>query len=137
MKYQLVIIVLLVCSKSLFAQKDTILNIEETTDITTKIYVDVEEKPEFPGGKDGLLKYYENISAFEICKKGNTCRTIYYQIVIDTLGNVGGFNIIKGLNDTYDKETQRIVKAMPKWKPGRKNGTPVKVLVTLDIKYMK
>lgn len=48
MKYQLVIIVLLVCSKSLFAQKDTILNIEETTDITTKIYVDVEEKPEFP-----------------------------------------------------------------------------------------
>lgn len=137
MKYILLFIITLASTSLLVAQKDTILNINTVSSMsqTGDVFIDVEQKPEFPGGKKELIEFYRKLSTFEICNKGDNCKAIYYQVIVDTLGNIGGFNIIKGLDDIYDNETERIVKAMPKWKPGKKEGIPVRVLVTLDIKY--
>lgn len=121
---------------TLMGQQEVIINIDSQQASKTDIYVNVEQKPEFPGGKAGLIDYYKRTSSFSICeKKEDICQTLYYQIVIDTTGAVENFNIIKGVNSKVDSDAERIVKQMPNWKPGYKEGVPVKVLVTLDIKY--
>lgn len=135
-KYVLLFAIILANSTLLKAQKDTVINVDKAAKISqSDVFVDVEQKPEFPGGKDALIEFYKKMSNFEICNKGNSCKTIYYQIVVNDLGNIESFNIVKGLNEKYDNETKRIVQQMPRWKPGKKDGIPVKVLVTLDIKY--
>ncbi len=135
-KYVLLFAIILATNTLLKAQTDTIVNVDKAAKISQSgVFVDVEQKPEFTGGKDALIEFYKKTSNFEICNKGNSCKTIYYQIIVDDLGNVDSFNIIKGLDEKYDNETKRIVQQMPKWEPGKKGGVPVKVLVTLDIKY--
>lgn len=136
-KYVLLIAIILVNYTLLKAQKDTVLlNVDEAIkNSQSDVFIDVEQKPEFPGGKEALIEFYKKTSNFEICNKGNNCKSLYYNIVVDDRGNIANFHIVKGLNKMYDNETRRIVKQMPQWKPGRKGGVPVKALVTLDIKY--
>ena len=118
------------------AQEETIVKIDSQQTGKSDIFVNVEQKPEFPGGKEGLIEFYKKTSSSSICyKKEDNCKTLYYQIVIDTLGNAGNFKIIKGINAELNAETERIIKQMPKWIPGKEKGKSVKVLVTLDIKY--
>lgn len=129
--------VILLSVISLKAQEDTIVHVKASPNVSSSaIFADVDQKPEFPGGKEALIKFYKKITTFEICRDGGDCRTVYYQVVIDTLGNAGSFNIIKGINEIYNNETKRIVDQMPKWKPGKKGGVAVKTLITLDIKYL-
>ncbi|MGC9375994.1 MAG: energy transducer TonB [Bacteroidales bacterium] len=117
------------------AQQEAIIKIDKQQ-AKSDIFVNVEQKPEFPGKKEGLIEFYKKTTLYSICdKKESNCQTLYYQVVVDTLGNVGNFKIIKGINPKLDAETKRIVESMPKWKPGMQKGQPVRVLVTLDIKY--
>jgi hypothetical protein len=116
------------------AQEDTIINTHKAG--KSDIFIEVDQKPKFPGGKEGLINFYKETSLFSICeKKEVNCKTLYYQLIIDTIGNVGDFKIIRGINRELDTETERIISQMPKWSVGIKNGHKVKVLVTLDIKY--
>jgi len=135
-KYVLLFAIIIVNTTLLKAQKDTVLNIDRAAkESQSNVFIDVDQKPEFPGGKDALMEFYKKTSNLEICNKSNNCKTIYYQIIVDEMGNIESFNIIKGFNKMYDDETRRIVQKMPRWKPGRKGGTSVKVLVTLSVKY--
>ena len=135
-KYVLLFMIILASNTLLKAQEDTVVNVDKQVKASqSNVFIDVEQKPEFPGGKDALIVFYKKTSNYEICNKGDSCKTIYYQIIVNTLGDVESFNIVKGLNEKYDNETKRIVQQMPKWKPGKKGEIPVKVLVTLDIKY--
>lgn len=118
------------------AQEEAVIKIDSQQTSKSDIYVNVEQKPEFPGGKEGLIEFYKKTSLSSICdKKEDNCKTLYYQVVIDTFGNVRNFKIIKGINTELNAETEQIVNQMPRWKPGMEKGRLVKVLVTLDIKY--
>lgn len=121
---------------ALKAQEEDILKLDSTQISESEIFVKVEEMPNFPGGKGGLIEFYKQSSSYKICSTNeNDCETLYYQIIIDTKGNVGDFKIIKGINKEIDAETARIVKQMPKWNPGKKDSQFVNVLLTLSIKY--
>ena len=121
---------------TLKAQEDTILHIDQQAFSKSDIYVSVDQKPEFPGGKEGLLEFYKKSSSFSICEEEEKeFNSLYYQVVIDSTGRVGGFNILKGINKKLNFETEKIVGQMPEWQPGKLNGKPVKVLVTLSIKF--
>jgi len=135
-KYIFLSITFAMCLTILKAQEEAIVKIDSQQVSKSKIFVNVEQKPEFPGGKEGLIEFYKKTSSSSICqKKEDNCKTLYYQIVVDTVGKAENFKIIKGINKELDAETERIVNQMPKWTPGKEKGKPVKVLVTLDIKY--
>ena len=135
-KYILLSIFFAMSLTILKAQEETVIKIGSQQASKSEIFINIEQNPEFPGGKEGLMKFYKTTSLFSIChKKENNCRTLYYQIVVDTIGKIEDFKIIKGINEKLDNDTERIVKKMPKWTPGKEKGKPVKVLVTLEIKY--
>ncbi|MBL7111792.1 MAG: energy transducer TonB [Bacteroidales bacterium] len=118
------------------AQSDTIVFVDESQSANkSEIYIKVDQQPEFPGGKEGLIDFYKSTSRISICENNEKCQSVYYQIVIDTVGSISNFKIISSADKKLNKETAFIVKKMPKWKPGIKDGVLVKVLVTLGIKY--
>lgn len=43
---------------------------------------------------------------------------------------------MKGLTPVMDEEAIRVVKSMPKWKPGKQNGKAVKIKYTVPV-YIK
>ncbi len=93
----------------------------------------VEQKPEFPDGELAMRKYIQDhlhIPLNEINGQIN----ILIQFIIDSDGHVRDVNVIRGAIKSFDREAANVVRGMPRWKPGKQNGKPVSVIMTLPIK---
>lgn len=101
-----------------------------------KIFLVVEQPPEFEGGLQELYKFlYANIrypaQAMRMGIEGN----VYVSFVVDATGQISEVQIVKGIGAGCDEETLRVVKMMPPWKPGKQRGRPVKVRFSLPVKF--
>lgn len=103
-----------------------------------EIHTVLDEPAEFPGGNGALntflkenLKYPETASAKEIEGK------CYIRFVIDTEGTISDVKVMRGVLDCpeCDQEAIRVVKMMPKWKPGKSKGKAVKSYYNLPVKF--
>lgn len=96
----------------------------------------VEQMPEFPGG-DAALKSYlsRNIYYPAIAKENNIQGKVYCRFVVDKEGYVTNVNVVRGIGYGCDDEAVRVIKAMPRWKPGMQNGKAVNVSYTLPIVF--
>lgn len=97
----------------------------------------VDQQPEFPGGEEALKEFYREQSNQKIAEEGTEGKTVYYQIVIDEKGRIDEFKILRGQSEALDLATEKLIKKMPKWKPGLKEGHPVRVVRNLSITYAK
>lgn len=96
----------------------------------------LEVKPEFPNGNEGLAKYLsENIKYPKKALKNGVSGKVFVQFVIDKTGKVTNVVAVRGVEKSLDKEAVRVIKSMPKWKPGMKDGQPVKVKYTIPINF--
>ena len=59
---------------------------------------------------------------------------IVLKITIDTTGKLIQTTVLKGINNTFDKEMLRIFSIMPNWVPGVKEGKKVQETFALPIK---
>lgn len=95
----------------------------------------VEIMPSFPGGEAALATYLaKNIRYPNIAAENQISGRVVIQFVVDYEGNI---NDVKVISDPkgggLEAEAARVVKAMPKWKPGKQNGRTVSVYYTLPI----
>ena len=60
---------------------------------------------------------------------------VYIQFVIEKDGSITDVKVIRGVDASLDKEAVRVVKSMPKWKPGKQRNKPVRVSYTLPINF--
>ncbi|PKP17748.1 MAG: energy transducer TonB [Bacteroidetes bacterium HGW-Bacteroidetes-21] len=109
---------------------------EEEVDEVINFYV-IEDKPEFPGGGEAaLLKWIaQNTQYPQIAKDMGIKGKVFIQFIIDKEGNVTNAEVIRGVDPSLDKEALRVVKSMPKWKPGKQRGKPVKVSFQIPINF--
>ena len=124
------LLLLLVSSSTIFAQNNE--------NDSTAIMDFVDDAPEFPGGESMLNKFIsKNIIYPQIAIDNNYQGTVYVQFIILTDGSVdySSVKILRGQYEILNKEAIRVVKLMPKWKPGTQNGKPVRVLFNLPIKF--
>jgi len=96
----------------------------------------VESMPVFPGGDAALMQYISNnlrypISAQEAGIEGR----VTIRFVVDQDGSIKNVEVIRALDPACDEEATRVIKAMPKWTPGRDKGVNVAVYYTIPIKY--
>jgi periplasmic protein TonB len=100
-----------------------------------EIFTNVDQSPEFPGGKIEMNKFikanfnYTNHSQDDDIEKTN----IIIQFIVDKNGMIKDPKIIKGINEELDKEAMRVVKLMPRWKPGKLKGSVVSSKYNLPI----
>lgn len=94
----------------------------------------VEQMPSFPGGISALMKFLEKNIHYPDNKASVSGRVIVrFQINED--GSIDKVRIAKSLFPEFDEEAIRVVKAMPRWIPGKLMGERVKVSYTLPITF--
>lgn len=59
---------------------------------------------------------------------------ILIQFIVDKEGNITDVKVIRSSIKSVDREAANMVSGMPRWKPGKQNGKPVRVIMTLPIK---
>jgi protein TonB len=101
-------------------------------------FVIVEQMPEFPGGQAALMKYLSsNIKYPDECRKMGIEGKVYVKFVVDKTGSITDTKLLRGVPDgkLLENEAIRVIKTMPKWKPGNQSGKPVSVYFTLPISF--
>ena len=97
----------------------------------------VEYMPEFPGGMEKLMTFIqENMRYPKIAiKKGIEGRVIC-QFTVTKDGSIENVFVVRGLYKSLDKEAVRIIKKMPKWKPGEDfNGQAIDCKYTIPVYF--
>ena len=101
-----------------------------------EVYMIVEQMPEFPGGEAELLGFISrNIHYPEEAKKKGIQGRVFIGFIIEKDGSVSNVRNLRGVNSELDAEAMRVVKSMPKWKPGIQNGEAVRVSYLIPINF--
>lgn len=102
----------------------------------SKVYASVEELPQFPGGQNALMQFLAQNIRYPLKAKNEGIQgKVYLQFVIDKEGNVTNVIVQRDIGGGCGDEARRVVQAMPKWKPGKQDGTPVRVYYTLPVNF--
>ena len=110
------------------------IEIEEESD--EEFFMVVENMPEFPGGDVGLMKYIQkNVKYPPIAKEYNITGKVYVSFIVDKSGSVTDVKIVRGVDKSLDAEALRVVKSLPKYKPGKQRGKAVRVMFTIPINF--
>jgi protein TonB len=127
-KLILLVALALFCSTSVMAQTE----VEDDA-----IFVVAENAPEFPGGEDSLYAYIaRNIKYPETAKKEKIEGRVFVTFVIEKDGQVSSAKILRDIGGGCGEEAIRVVKSMPKWKPGTQRGNPVRFQFNLPVSFM-
>jgi len=99
-------------------------------------FIRVEEMPTFPGGERELMSYLgKNLKYPQLAIDSNIQGKVILRFVVDKKGDVTDVTILRSLDPNCDKEAVRVVKSMPRWIPGKQNGTPVSVYYTIPVTF--
>ncbi len=101
-----------------------------------KIFVSVQEEPQFPGGKEKMFDYIRsNLSYPRQAKEAGIEGTVFVNFVVNKDGSISRVKVRKGVNKALNQEAIRVVKSMPNWNPGRQRGKPVRATFLLPIRF--
>ena len=102
-----------------------------------EIFMVVETMPEFPGGQAELFKYLsENVKYPVIAQENGIQGRVICQFVVNKDGSIVDVEVVRSGGDaSLDKEAVRVIKSMPKWKPGKQRGKPVRVKYTVPVNF--
>jgi protein TonB len=94
-----------------------------------QIYEAVEEDAEFPGGKpsDFVSTHFNPDAAADVEGK------IIVRFVVELDGSISNVEVARGLSPEANREAIRVVRSMPRWKPGKNNGKAVRSRFSLPI----
>ena len=110
--------------------------IEEEDIQEAEIFTIVEEMPDFPGGTQKLADYLaKNIKYPQMARESGIQGRVFISFVVEPDGSISNVNVMRSLGGGCDEEAVRVVKSMPKWKPGKQRGKPVRVSYILPVNF--
>lgn len=96
----------------------------------------VEEQPVFPGGNEALLRYIaENTKYPPEAIENNIQGRVFVKFAVSSDGSVKRIEILRGVHPLLDKEAERVISTLPRWKPGKQNGKPVPVWFNVPVDF--
>ena len=96
----------------------------------------VEEMPMFPGGEKALVTYLkENLKYPTVPEENGIQGRVIVLFKVEADGSLTDVRIGGSVDPSIDREALRLVKAMPKWIPGKQDGKPVPVKFQLPITF--
>ncbi len=111
-------------------------NVQVDEEVDQAIFEVVEEQPEFPGGMEALLKYLaKNINYPESAVDNGIQGKVMVRFVVERDGSVSAVETYKSVDPALDKEAVRVVKTLPKWKPGRQQGKAVRTRYIVPVVF--
>ena len=112
------------------------VEVEEEEPEEQQIFQVVEEMPEFPGGMAECLKFIgKNIKYPTIAQENGVQGRVIIQFVVNQDGSIVDPVVMRSVDPYLDKEALRVIKMMPKWKPGKQRGKAVRVKYTVPVTF--
>lgn len=100
------------------------------------IFIVVEEMPEYPGGMSEFMKFIaQNIKYPADALQGKVEGRVIARFVVCKDGSISDIEIMRSVSPSLDAEAVRVLKLMPKWKPGRQRGKAVPVKFTVPVTF--
>ncbi len=110
--------------------------IEEEEVVEQEIFQIVEEMPAYPGGDQKLMEYIaKNIKYPQIARESGIQGRVFVGFVVEPDGSVSNVKLLRGIGGGCDEEAMRVIKSMPKWKPGKQRGKAVRVSYQIPVNF--
>ena len=101
-----------------------------------KVFDVVEQMPSFLGGTGALMKYLnENIHYPVVAQENGVQGRVVISFVVERDGHITDVQVARSVDPSLDKEAMRVVKSMPKWIPGKQNGSAVRVKFNVPVAF--
>ena len=105
-------------------------------EVATKVFDVVEEMPSFPGGNGALMSYLASNIKYPVVAQENSVQgRVIVSFVVERDGSISDVRVARSVDPSLDREAQRVVKSMPRWKPGKQNGSAVRVKYTVPVVF--
>ena len=105
-------------------------------EVATKVFDVVEEMPSFPGGQGALMSYLaSNIKYPVVAQENGVQGRVIVSFVVERDGSISDVRVARSVDPSLDREAQRVVKSMPRWSPGKQNGSTVRVKYTVPVVF--
>ena len=126
---------LLMPSKSSAQGKDTAKVVAKPEPDILEYYT--EPMPEFPGGGNEAMKKWiqQHVQYPKEATQKGIKGAVFVEVNVQKDGSLANISLLNHLDSACDAEALRIARAMPKWKPGLKNGKPVRVLMRFPVMF--
>ena len=113
--------------------KETLLEVAPKPE---EAFVVVEQQPEFPGGLRALGDYMSKTLRYpRSAASAGVSGRVFVSFVVNTDGSLTDVAVLKGIGFGCDEEALRVVRQMPRWKPGKQSGRAVRVKYNLPISF--
>lgn len=101
-----------------------------------RVYDVVEQMPQFPGGPSALFEYLSRSIKYPVVAEENGVQgRVILTFVVEQDGSITEVNIVKSVDPSLDAEAKRVVLSMPRWIPGKIDGSPVRVKYTVPVTF--
>ena len=102
----------------------------------TKIFTVVEQMPLFPGGDAALMAYLrDNIHYPTVAAENGVQGRVVVGFDVERDGSITDVNVLRSVDPSLDREAMRVVKGMPRWTPGKQNGSAVRVKYQVPVTF--
>jgi len=101
-----------------------------------KVFEVAEQMPEYPGGMMAMMEFLQDNMKYPAdAEKQKVQGKVMVSFIVETDGSISDVKVMKNVFPSLDAEAIRVVKAMPRWTPGKQKGKVVRVHFSLPITY--
>lgn len=112
------------------------VNKVDTISHKDNILITADEMPSYLGGEDAMYSYLAYTIRYpQVAKENGIMGTVIVSFIVETDGSLSEFEIVKDIGGGCGDEALRVIKQMPKWKPGKIDNVPVRVQFNLPIHF--
>lgn len=105
-------------------------------EVSNKIFDVVEEMPHFPGGPAALQAFLSSNTKYPVVAQENGVQgRVIVSFVVERDGSITDVRVVRSVDPSLDREASRVVRSMPRWSPGKQNGSAVRVKYTVPVVF--
>lgn len=96
----------------------------------------VERLPEFPGGMSAFVQWLtKNLKYPLTAQRAKRQGTVLVSFIVNKDGSIADRKVVKSVSPELDREALRVLRLMPKWKPGEDHGKPCRTYFCIPIVF--
>ncbi|MDO4195247.1 MAG: energy transducer TonB [Prevotellaceae bacterium] len=116
--------------------KEVIAQPEPPKEEEHKVFDVVEQMPSFPGGNAALMEYLsKNVKYPVVAQENGVQGRVVVSFVVERDGSITDVKVVRSVDPSLDREAARVVSSMPKWIPGKQNGSTVRVKYNVPVAF--
>lgn len=96
----------------------------------------VQQMPEFPGGGSAFIQWLTRQLRYPPLAQSQRIQgRVVVSFIVNKDGSIADVKLEKSVNALLDREALRVIRMMPRWKPGVHNNQPCRTMVAVPVVF--